>query len=146
MKTKVGMWIDHREANIVFLWQDGEVMKQIKSNVEKQLRRSDDSPVDKPFEAQSAPAPDRREKGYTATCPSTTRKSCPLCAGAGSVFIFGPGEAKGEFRKHLEKHNLGGLITGFETADKMTRGEVARKVREFYLAATSSNEYGANTP
>jgi hypothetical protein len=27
MKTQVGMWIDHREANIVFLSQDGEETK-----------------------------------------------------------------------------------------------------------------------
>src|SRR5438876_9080811 len=43
MKTQVGMWIDNREANIVFLSQAGEKTQQIKSNVEKQLRRSGDS-------------------------------------------------------------------------------------------------------
>ena len=63
MKTQVGMWIDHREANIVFLSQDGEETKQIKSNVEK-LRRSGDSPSNERFETQMVPASDRREKGY----------------------------------------------------------------------------------
>ena len=54
MKTQVEMWIDHREANIVFLSQDGEETKQIKSTVEKQLRRSGDSPSNERFETQMA--------------------------------------------------------------------------------------------
>ena len=55
--------------------------------------------------------------------------------GAESIFIFGPGEAKGELRKHFHKHNLCGLIVGFETADKMTKRQVTEKVRDFYVAA-----------
>jgi hypothetical protein len=58
-----------------------------------------------------------------------------LTRGAESVFIFGPGEAKGELRKHFDKHNLCGLIVGFETADKMTKRQVIQKVRDFYLAS-----------
>jgi len=51
------------------------------------------------------------------------------------IFIFGPGEAKGELRKHFHKHNLCGLIVGFETADKMTKRQVIQKVRNFYVAS-----------
>ena len=146
MKTKVGMWIDHREANILFLWQDGEVIKLIKSDVEKQLRRSGDSPVDEPFEAQSVPASDRRETGYTGHMAVYYEKIITAVRGAESVFIFGPGEAKGELRKHFQKHNLGELIVGFETADRMTKPQIAAKVRNFYLAAPSANGHGGNTP
>jgi len=121
----------------MFLWQDGEVIKQIKSNVEKQLRRSGDSPADEPFEARSAPASDRREKGYMGHLANYYEEIVSAVRGAESIFIFGPGEAKGEFRKHLEKHNLGERIVGFETADKMTRPQVAAKVRDFYLTVLS---------
>ena len=55
--------------------------------------------------------------------------------GAESVFIFGPGEAKGELRKHFHKQNLCGRIVGFETADKMTKRQVTQKVRNFYIVA-----------
>jgi hypothetical protein len=135
MKTQVGMWIDHREANIVFLSQDGEETQQIKSNVEKQLRRSGDSASDEPLEARRVPASDRREKGYMGHLSNYYEKIVSLTHGAESVFIFGPGEAKGELRKHFDKHNLGGLIVGFETADKMTKRQVIQKVRDFYLAS-----------
>ncbi len=97
----------------MFLWQDGEVMKQIKSNVEKQLRRTGDSRADEPFEAQLGPASDRREKGYMGHLANYYEEMVAAIRGAVSVFIFGPGEAKGEFLKHLEKHNLGERIKGF---------------------------------
>ena len=135
MKTQVGMWIDHREANIVSLSQDGEETQQIKSNVEKQLRRSGDSASDEPPQARRAPASDRREKGYMGHLSNYYEEIVSLTRGAESVFIFGPGEAKGELRKHFDKHNLCGLIVGFETADKMTKRQVIQKVRDFYLAS-----------
>ena len=135
MKTQVGMWIDHREANIVFLSQDGEESKQIKSNVEKQLRRSGDSPSDEPYEANTVPASDRREKGYMGHLANYYEEIVSVVRGADSVFIFGPGEAKGELRKHFHKHDLCGRIVGFETTDKMTKREVAQKVRNFFIIA-----------
>ena len=135
MKTQVGMWIDHREANIVFLSQDGEETQQIKSNVEKQLRRSGDSTSNEPLEARRAPASDRREKGYMGHLSNYYEEIVSFTRGAESVFIFGPGEAKGELRKHFHKQNLSGRIVGFETADKMTKRQVAHKVRNFYIVA-----------
>jgi hypothetical protein len=137
MKTQVGMWIDHREANIVFLSQDGEETKQIKSTVEKQLRRSGDSPLNQHFEKGMTPASDRREKGYMGHLANYYEEIVSVVRGAEAVFIFGPGEAKGELRKHFHKHNLCERIVGFETTDKMTKREIARKVRNFYIAATA---------
>jgi hypothetical protein len=46
--------------------------------------------------------------------------------------IFGPGEAKGELKERLERHNLGGSIVGIETADKMTDRQIAAKVRQYF--------------
>jgi len=135
MKTQAGMWIDHREANIVFLSQGGEETKQISSNVEKQLRRSGASASDEPFEARRVPASDRREKAYMGHLSNYYEEIVSATRGAESIFIFGPGEAKGELRKHFHKHNLCGLIVGFETADKMSKRQVTAKVRDFYVAA-----------
>ena len=135
MKTQAGMWIDHREANIVFLSQAGEETKQIKSNVEKQLRRSGDSAADDTVQARRAPASDRREKGYMGHLSNYYEEIVSATRDAESIFIFGPGEAKGELRKHFHKHNLCGLIVGFETADKMTKRQVIQKVRNFYVAS-----------
>jgi hypothetical protein len=116
----------------VFLSQDGEETKQIKSTVEKQLRRSGDSPLNQHFEKGMAPASDRREKRYIGHLANYYEEIVSVVRGVESVFIFGPGEAKGELRKHFHKHNLSERIVGFETTDKMTKRQVAQKVRNFY--------------
>jgi hypothetical protein len=135
LKTQVGMWIDHREAAIVFLSQAGERTQQIKSNVEKQLRRSGDSPSNGRFETQMAPASDRRERGYMRHLASYYEEVLSAVRAADSVFIFGPGEAKGELRKHFHKHHCFERIVGFEAADRMTKPQVSRKVRDFYTVS-----------
>jgi hypothetical protein len=45
MRTKVGLWIDHRKAIVVTVTEKGEEIKEIISEVEKQPRRSGDSPL-----------------------------------------------------------------------------------------------------
>ena len=132
MKTQVGMWIDHREANIVFLSPAGERTRQIKSNVEKQLRRSGDSPSKGRYETQMVPASDRRERGYMGHLANYYEEVFLSAHDADAVFIFGPGEAKGELRKQFQKRHFSDRIVGFESADKMTPRQISAKVRNFY--------------
>ena len=57
------------------------------------------------------------------------------CLGdAESILIFGPGEAKGELKKRLEKNKLSGRIVVVETVDKMTDHQIAAKVRKHFLS------------
>ena len=67
MGTKVGLWIDHRKAVIVTVTDKGEELGLIVSKVEKQLRRSGDSPLKGPFEAQIVPADDSRQRAFTGS-------------------------------------------------------------------------------
>jgi hypothetical protein len=46
--------------------------------------------------------------------------------------LFGPGEAKGELKKRLVKMKLGERVAAVETADKMTDGQIAAKVRDYF--------------
>jgi hypothetical protein len=46
--------------------------------------------------------------------------------------LFGPGEAKGELKKRLERKKMGGRIAAVETVDKMTDGQIAAKVRKHF--------------
>src|SRR2546430_16480036 len=116
MKTQVGMWIDRREANIVFLSPAGERTRQIKSNVEKQLRRSGDSPSNERYETQMVPAADQRERGYMGHLANYYEEIFLSAHGADTVFIFGPGEAKGELRNYFQTRPFSDRIVGLETA------------------------------
>ena len=58
--------------------------------------------------------------------------------GATAVLILGPGEAKGEFAKHIKSKKLGGVTIELETVDKMTDRQVAAKVSEHFTPAPAS--------
>ena len=132
MGTKVGLWIDHRKAIIVAVTDKGEEIGLIISKVEKQLRRSGDSPLKGPYESQQVPESDSRQKTFTGHLNIYYDAVIACIRGAESILIFGPGEAKGELKERLEKKNLGGRIVGIETVDKMTDRQIAAKVRQYF--------------
>jgi len=130
MKSAVGLWIDHRKAVIVVITDKGEETKLIISKVEKQLRRSGDSPLKGPYEAQQVPLDDSRERDFTGHLNIYYDAVIACIREADSILIFGPGEAKGELRKRLGAKNLSERIVGVETVDKLTDRQIAAKVRK----------------
>ena len=133
MKTNAGLWIDHREAIIVVLSETGEETKHIQSTVEKQLRRSGE-PSNGSFEAQEVPADDSQERAYTLHLTHFYDEIISYLGDAGSILIFGPGEAKGELKKRFQKHKSGTRTIAVETAGKMTQPQVVAQVRHHFHA------------
>jgi len=138
MKHVAGLWIDHREAVIVTLSDKGQETRRIKSHVEKQLRRSGRSPSQGSFEAQMMPADDSREREYTGHLANYYDEVISCLLPAKAILLFGPGEAKGELRKRIQRNKLDVRITRFETSDKMTERQIAQKVRRHYLPSTAT--------
>jgi hypothetical protein len=133
MKTKVGLWMDHRKAVIVVVSDKGEEIKLIVSKVEKQLRRSGGSPLKGPYEALQVPADDSREREFTGHLNIYYDAVVACIRDAEAILIFGPGEAKGELEKRLASKELSGRIIGIETVDKMTDRQIVAKVRQRFL-------------
>ncbi len=117
---------------IVAVTDKGEEAKLIISKAEKQLRRSGDSPLKGPFETLWVAADDSRQKTFTGHLNIYYDAVIAAMRDAESILIFGPGEAKDELRKRLERNNLGGRIVAIETVDKMTDRQIAAKVREHF--------------
>ncbi len=132
MKTKAGLWMDHRKALIVLVTDKGEETKLIISKVEKQPRRTGDSPLKGTYESVQAPASDRRQRTFTGHLNIYYEAVIACIRDAESILIFGPGEAKGELKKRLIRNKLGGRIAGMETVDKMTDRQIAAKVRRHF--------------
>jgi hypothetical protein len=132
MRTGVGVWIDHRKAIVVAVTDKGEETGLIISKVEKQLRRSGDSPLKGPYESQQVPESDSRQRTFTRQLNIYYDAVIASIRDAESILIFGPGEAKGELKKRLARNNLGGRIVGVETVDKMTDRQIAAKVRRYF--------------
>jgi hypothetical protein len=55
-------------------------------------------------------------------------------ATADAMFIFGPGEAKGELKQRLEHRQLGSRVSALETADKLSDRQISAKVRQYFTA------------
>jgi len=132
MRTKVGLWIDHRKAIVVAITDKGEEIGLIISKAEKQLRRSGDSPLKGPYEPLQVPKSDSRQKTFTEHLNIYYDAVIASVRDAEFILIFGPGEAKGELKARLEKSKLGGRIVGIETVDKMTDRQIAAKVRQHF--------------
>jgi hypothetical protein len=132
MKTRVGLWIDHRKATIVTVTDKGEEIGLIISRVEKQPRRSGDSPLKGSYEPYHVPAEDSRQRTFTGHLNIYYDAVIASIRDAEAILIFGPGEAKGELKERLERHGLGGRIVGIETVDRMTDRQIAAKVRQYF--------------
>jgi hypothetical protein len=132
MRKTAGLWIDHRKALIVVVTDKGEEIKLIISKVEKQLGRSGGVRSTAPYEPQQVPADDSREREFMGHLNIYYDVVVSCIRDAEAILIFGPGEAKGELKKRLERNKLGGRIVGIETVDKMTDRQIAAKVRQHF--------------
>lgn len=132
MKINAGLWIDHRQAIIVLLMSSGEEIITLKSDVEKQLRRTGSRPLEGKFNAQHVQSDDRQLRSFNADLNSFYDEVIEAVRNAESLLIFGPGVAKDELKKSLNENRLGDQIAGIETVDVMTTPQIAAKVREYF--------------
>ena len=135
MRTIAGLWIDHRKAVIARVSDKGEETKVIESNVEKQPGRFAGERSTTSYESQKVRADDSREREFTGQLQGFYDEVIAAIIDAESILIFGPGEAKGELRKRLERKKHDGRIVAVETVDKMTDRQIAAKVREYFSKA-----------
>jgi stalled ribosome rescue protein Dom34 len=126
VKKQAGLWIDHRKAVIVIVTDGGEEIRRITSNMEKHVRFASGS-------SEDGSAEDTRDRQFTSHLGGYYDKIISCIRDAESILIFGPGEAKREIERRLEREELGGRIVGIETVDKMTDRQIAKKVRQHFL-------------
>jgi hypothetical protein len=124
MKKQIGLWIDHRKAVIVIVTEEGEELKKITSNMEKHVRFTGGTA------SENGSTEDVRDRQFGNHLNSYYDEVIAVIRGADSIQIFGPGEAKGELEKRLEREGLKAHIFAIETVDKMTDRQISAKVRD----------------
>ena len=129
MKKEVGLWIDHREAVLVFLLDESEEIKRITSNMEKHVRYSGAS---ESSGSHNDSAEDKRDRRFDDHLSKYYDEVIVALRDADSILILGPGEAKNELQKRLEGHELSGNIVAIKTADKLTDHQIAAEVRQHF--------------
>ena len=129
MKTTVGLWIDHRKAVIVFVTgQAEEEITLIRSEIEKPHGES----------GLAVPADDARQRELTEHLNSYYDEVIGALRQATAILILGPGEAKGELKKRLERNPLPGRRIEVETVDKLTDRQLVAKVRGHFPKQSSA--------
>ena len=126
MKEQAGLWIDHREAVVVFVRDDTEETKRIESGIEKHVRFSGGN------QPEDGSADDQRDRRFSTHLTRYYDEVISSIRDAQSILLFGPGEAKGELKKRLAAKGLSGRIAATETTDKMTIPQIVAKVREHF--------------
>jgi hypothetical protein len=126
MRSKVGLWIDHRKAIIVTVTEEGEETKQITSGMEKHVRFAGAA-------SERGASEDVRDRQFGNRLNNYYDEVIATLREAESIQIFGPGEAKGELEARLEHEGLKGRVVEIETVDKMTDRQIAAKVRQHFL-------------
>ena len=132
MHKAAGLWIDHRKAVIVVVTDKGEEIKLVISKVEKQPGRFGGVRSITSYESQQVQADDSHEREFMGHLNIYYDTVVACIRDAESILIFGPGEAKGELKKRIERNKLGERIATIETVDKMTNRQIAAKVRQYF--------------
>lgn len=88
---------------------------------------------------QNHPSESKQEHKYTSLLNSFYDKVLKALQDADPLVILGPGEAKGEFLKRLQKNHFPADAVETSTADRMTDPQLAARVRE-HIGASKSRD------
>ena len=135
MKTKAGVWIDHRKAVVVLISDSGAETVQITSNVEKPFASAGGPSSKQPDRRQGFVAESTQEHKFMNQLNMYYDEVLTSLRDADAVLIIGPGEAKGEFQKRLKSKKFPAQVVESEAADKMTDRQIAAFVREHFEQA-----------
>jgi stalled ribosome rescue protein Dom34 len=134
MTKQIGLWVDHKRAVILTVSEDGEAMQKIESGIEH-LRLRGIHRVRTPYSAQYQKGDDQLDKQYEVHLNKYYEDVLAALRGADAILILGPGEAKMELKKRLERRKNSPPITGILPADKMSDRQFAAKVRKHFEEA-----------
>ena len=114
------VWIDHNEAKIFHI--DDETL---------------DADVIRPRKHLSRHPTQTAERSHPADEQHFFHEVAEAVESAREILVVGPGKAKLEFIKHVQKHDhaLEPKIIGVETVDHPTDGQLVAFVRRYFRAA-----------
>jgi hypothetical protein len=133
-KNVAGLWLDHRQAVIVSITDTGETIKRVVSGIERKVRLSGGSRTAKtPYGPQQVSVDGKQQERIKRQLHAYYQEIMLSVRDATKILMLGPGEAKNELNKEMEKFpELAGKKITVETADKMTDNQVAARVRRFF--------------
>jgi hypothetical protein len=136
MTINAGIWIDHHKAVVLRITDKGEDLHQIISDDNNTARSASGARVKNTYTPNDFVAEDKLERKAESHLNKYYDEVIALLKDVDSIFILGPGEAKGELKKRIVSKKLKGQIAHVETVDKMTDREIAEHVRHLLCAGS----------
>ena len=127
MDKRVGLWLSRNKAVIVSIANNIEARSIITSDMENYFLYSTVVPGDGSPE-------DIRDRRFWNHLGEYYDKIMAHLRDAAEIQIFGPGDAKFELQKHLEKEGLADHIVSVEDAGTLTDVQIAIRVRKRFPA------------
>ena len=133
-KPYLGIWLDHRDAYLV--WADGDGETEVQHTSIESSGRSTES--GRTMSGRVGvygglpPHADPEEKRHQLA-KQLFEKICRAMRTAEDVYVFGPGQAKKELLKALSDHKeFNGRVRAPESAQKMSEQQMVARVREVF--------------
>ena len=142
MKRYVGIWVDRKKAVIVTRrepersYEEDEqiTVTEISSDTERKVRLAGGSRTrNRPWGPQEVAVDSKIESRQKQQLKKYYHQIIEIIKDADKIMIMGPGEAKLELKKEIEKSkSLITKIAGVYTRDKMTAKQVSAEVRSYF--------------
>ena len=130
MDRNVGLWIDHKQAYII--WCENDKIDVILSNIEPPAHFSGGTQLGGKLN-QKGDLELRNNDRYKLQLARYYQQVIDKLRDVDSIFIMGPGEAKIEFQKAIKRHkSMQNRLLKSEAADKMTMNQMIAHVPNFY--------------
>ena len=133
MKKTIGLWVDHKEAVLVSIKDGATSVRRVESEVGTRFNPSGGWKSGGTTVAQSVVKEQTEDERRKHHLHAYYQELIKTVGTAEELFIFGPGEAKHELVKEIEKNKgLHVRIAAVETCDKMTEPQITAKVKAFF--------------
>ena len=130
MDRNVGLWIDHKQAYLI--WNEDGKVEVIPSRIEPPAHYSGGTKLGGK-QNQKADIEARSSDRLKLQLNKYYQQVMNALKDASSIFVMGPGKAKVEFEKAIQKSkDLHKRLLKVETTDKMTKNQMIAYVRKFY--------------
>jgi len=142
---KTGLWIDHSKAVVVSIAGKKEEIITLESNVNKHFRSQRGKNDSNPNGRDNLTPDDIQERQFTAHLNIFYKRVIASLPKHEAIYIFGPGEPKGELAKMIKQNNFSVDIADVVTAGKMTDRQIAAQVRKYFISLNQQNKNTSNT-
>jgi hypothetical protein len=134
MKKNTGIWVDHKAAVLVSIEGDQTFVQHVESGAESHLKPAGGWKAGGTVVAQAVfnehTADERRKHQYHAFY----QKVIELLGDSYRIAIFGPGEAKLELAKEIEKvSEMHKKVTAVEASERMSENQLIAKVKKAFF-------------